>query len=248
MGLFGSAGNLLAGKLFGSDPKSMMENQQAFTEKMMQNKHQWEVDDLRAAGLNPILSATKGPPAIGGSGSASSMASSGNDLLTMAQIKNVEANTKLTNAKAAKESVTQSVYEEGKGVIDKVIDAVKTPFQPNTGKTNSLDAIPLASNVPSNSARSVKEVKKSASKVADKLARPGTKFNKALKWLFKGDVKPLVTTYPDKKPQPKVKTSNKQKADSYRKFMKENPDYRKKRTNKQKADSYREYLRKNPRR
>ncbi len=35
------------------------------TKRMMKNRHQWEVDDLRAAGLNPILSATKGPPSMG---------------------------------------------------------------------------------------------------------------------------------------------------------------------------------------
>lgn len=43
----------------------------AFTEKQLKNRHQWEVDDLRAAGLNPILSAMKGAPSIGGSAMAS---------------------------------------------------------------------------------------------------------------------------------------------------------------------------------
>jgi len=31
------------------------------TKRMMQNRHQWEVNDLRAAGLNPILSAGAAP-------------------------------------------------------------------------------------------------------------------------------------------------------------------------------------------
>lgn len=35
-----------------------------FAKKVMQFAHQWEVDDLRAAGLNPILSATGGSPAL----------------------------------------------------------------------------------------------------------------------------------------------------------------------------------------
>jgi uncharacterized FlaG/YvyC family protein len=33
-----------------------------FTEKMMKNKYQWQVKDMRKAGLNPILAATQGAP------------------------------------------------------------------------------------------------------------------------------------------------------------------------------------------
>jgi len=41
----------------------------AFTTEQLQNRHQWEVDDLRKAGLNPVLSAG-GTPSIGGSSTA----------------------------------------------------------------------------------------------------------------------------------------------------------------------------------
>ncbi len=59
------AGLSLAGGLFGGSKrdksaKQMAEAQMAFQREVLQNKHQWEVGDLRAAGLNPILSATSG--------------------------------------------------------------------------------------------------------------------------------------------------------------------------------------------
>ena len=50
-----------------------------FTREQLQNRHQWEVNDLRAAGLNPILSAMKGAPSIGGSAQAVAGASSGSE-------------------------------------------------------------------------------------------------------------------------------------------------------------------------
>lgn len=48
-----------------------MEKQQKFQREMFGNRHQMEVEDLRRAGLNPILSATGNAGSVGSSASAS---------------------------------------------------------------------------------------------------------------------------------------------------------------------------------
>ena len=45
------------------------ETSRLFTKEQLQNRHQWEVEDLRKAGLNPVLSANSGA-AVGGSAQA----------------------------------------------------------------------------------------------------------------------------------------------------------------------------------
>ena len=59
------AGGLIKNK--GSQQASQDAN--AFTTEQLQNRHQWEVADLKQAGLNPVLSAG-GTPSIGGSSTA----------------------------------------------------------------------------------------------------------------------------------------------------------------------------------
>lgn len=47
--------------------KFMMEDQQDFIERILKNQIQWKVDDMRAAGINPILAAGGG---FGGGGAS----------------------------------------------------------------------------------------------------------------------------------------------------------------------------------
>lgn len=105
--LLAGGGALIGGALGQSSSKDMAKNQRRFITKQMQNAHQWEVEDLRKAGLNPILSAG-GPGARGGTMASPQMndivgpaissamaAKQANTLLRMqnSQIENVVADT-----------------------------------------------------------------------------------------------------------------------------------------------------------
>lgn len=120
-----SAGTGLAGSLIGSSQSAkaqsqtnemnyrIAQEQMAFQREGMQNRHQWEVEDLRKAGLNPILSAGGQPPVPAGATAtmhnpkpnrgelALAMSSAVQDLLLKYELRKTEqAKQELTHAQA----------------------------------------------------------------------------------------------------------------------------------------------------
>lgn len=57
-GIVSSVGSLFGARMQNSAQSGLMAQSAAYARESMQNRHQWEVEDLRKAGLNPILSST----------------------------------------------------------------------------------------------------------------------------------------------------------------------------------------------
>lgn len=115
MGLFSAlapvVGGLIGNKMTNSANKDAAQDANAFTTYMMSNRHQMEVADLRAAGLNPMLSAGAAP-SMGGSAKADveSIGKSANESISTglqaaalkAQIDNMKADTQLKKDQSGK--------------------------------------------------------------------------------------------------------------------------------------------------
>lgn len=103
-----AAGSYLGAQKQASAANAANDKQIAWQREAMQNRHQWEVDDLRKAGLNPILSANAGA-STGGAGFHPSVpdymsayqnavGNAVNALKGLAEIEQTEANTKVADA------------------------------------------------------------------------------------------------------------------------------------------------------
>lgn len=121
MSFFGdvlSFGGSMAGGLFSSAveygfSKKLQAAAQAFQKEVLQSRHQWEVDDLRAAGLNPILSAQYGGGSAAGGIPTSPKVE--NPVLTHATAGKMIAEKKLTEAITKK---TEHEATTAKGIAE----------------------------------------------------------------------------------------------------------------------------------
>lgn len=138
-GLVGSVGGSLASGLFNSNEAS---KNRAFQERMSSTSHQRDVKDLRAAGLNPVLSAMGGSGASTPGGAQGSMPDIGSNISgammaglakkkLQAEIRNINSNTQANTMAAEK------AWEESKNTaIIRRLNVTKLPQAENMKKMN----------------------------------------------------------------------------------------------------------------
>lgn len=138
-GLIGSVLGSVASGLFGS---SSAKQQQKASERAYKHRYQWEMEDLRKAGLNPMLAISQGAPGPAHMAQAdapdvgSHIASAAQAALTRSTAKSLNATAKAEDARAQK--LTQETVGQHYDNIIKMMETEGlTPERAQTARYGS---------------------------------------------------------------------------------------------------------------
>ena len=123
--LAGIGAELFGGLKSNSSAKKAAAAQMQFQLTSMQNRHKWEVDDLRRAGLNPILSANSGAPALSGASytptnAAAGAASSATNAVNSSSQRKLMAEQLLATNASAKASLATADNQSAQARLNSV--------------------------------------------------------------------------------------------------------------------------------
>ena len=140
--------------------KQSAEAQMAFQKESLQNRHTWEVADLRRAGLNPILSANSGAPGASGASYTPqsvtkdvAVGASARDNLNSASQRSLQAAQLLATNASAKASLATAGNQDSQAALNRVNatnNSMLTPglsFQAAIDKLKADSANPLLKGV-----------------------------------------------------------------------------------------------------
>lgn len=132
----GGAAGILGGGLSSSSARGIQQRQERYTERQMQNAHQWEVEDLQKAGLNPVLSAN-GAHAVGGAGGTGGNFDIASGINAISSAKTNESVQDLNNATATKTKIEAGVIEP---TAKKNIEKMDSEIEQNSKKIELMES------------------------------------------------------------------------------------------------------------